>query len=132
MGLTKTNQSVGSDNQIDFIPYFLCIGDEMLEEVYDLKKVCKIKFWNKSLWCVDRWIWCVNFDIVELSCFAVDSLVNLFSINFDEVLVISIADVSLMNFNLVDAIQLQIFNRSTNVIRFVMQGGIKNKLLWIW
>ena len=43
-GLTKTNQSVGSDNQIDFIAYFLCIGDEMLEEVYDLKKVCKIKF----------------------------------------------------------------------------------------
>ena len=42
-GLTKTNQSVGSDNQIDFIAYFLCIGDEMLE-VFDIKKVCKIKF----------------------------------------------------------------------------------------
>ena len=92
------------------------------KSVNESKKVCKMKFWNKSNWCLEPWIWCVNFDIVILSRFAVDSCVNFFSINFDEISVVSIADVSLMDFNLVDMVLLYIV-MVIYIRGFVIQGG---------
>ena len=73
-----------------------------------LEKVCHMQIGNESN-CFEIMITRVNFHVVKLSCIIVDNRVNLGSVDLDKKSVISLADVSLVDFNTVLVVQLDRF-----------------------
>ena len=72
------------------------------------KKVCEVKIRDISERC-EPWITSVNFHVVKLSCITVDNRVNFSSVNLDEIAVVSLSDVSLVDFNVVLVVQPDTF-----------------------